>query len=82
MTNNNNNNNNEGNDMNNFSHFSTANESAPAHDAQPVGNQLPKTAPKTGTVGCTGLEALGAIQFEMFWKATEVKPELDSLGNL
>lgn len=31
--------------MNNFSHFSTANESAPAHDAQPVGNQLPKTAP-------------------------------------
>ena len=42
----------------------------------------PTPAPETGTVGCTGMEALGAMQFEAFWKATEVKPELDALGNL
>jgi hypothetical protein len=42
----------------------------------------PAPTPETGTVGCTGLEALGAIQFQTFWNTTAVAPELDALGNL
>jgi hypothetical protein len=48
----------------------------------PAPTPAPTPAPETGTVGCTGLEALGAIQFQTFWNTTAVAPELDALGNL
>ena len=40
----------------------------------------PETKKEEGTTGCTGIEAIGAIQWEMFWKATE--PKVDEQGNL
>jgi hypothetical protein len=48
----------------------------------PAPAPTPAPTPETGTVGCTGLEALGAIQFQTFWNTTAVAPELDALGNL
>ena len=49
---------------------------------EPTPTPAPTPAPEPGTVGCTGLEALGAIQFQTFWNATAVAPEVDAFGNL